>query len=143
MRRYARKKMNPIIDQQMEIVWSPFEESDLDQKLKAFEVLKKNATAEDLPQLLTLLESKRNGFWERELLSEPLCELGGTKYLPQLFEAADKNTKEGHDNDSFNHFLIEIAWSDSEGCDQALRALLRDSQFKYREHAEWLLTFCE
>ena len=135
--------MNPILEQQMEIIWSSFEENDLDEKMAAFEKLNATATEEDLPQLLTLLNSERNGFWERELLSEPISNLGGAQCLPQLFEAADKNTKEGHDNDSFNHFLTEIAWADSEGCEKTLRKMLSAKDYKHKEKAKWLLTFCE
>ena len=135
--------MNPILYQQMEIIWSDFEKNDLDEKLKAFEILNATATVEDLPQLLTLLNSERNGFWERELLSELICELGGAQYLPELFDAADKNTKEGHDNDSFNHFLTEIAWADPKGCEKILRNMLSEQDYRHKEKAEWLLTFCE
>ena len=135
--------MNPIINQSMEIIWSPFEKNDLDEKLQAFEALSNAARAKDLPQLLSLLNSDRNGFWERELLSGPISDLGGAKYLPQLFEAAEKNRAEGHDNDGLNHSLTEIAWADSAGCEEALLVLLKDPAFKYREQAEWLLTFCE
>ena len=135
--------MNSIINQQMEIIWSEFEENDVDDKLAAFQRLKDVASSEDLPQLLTLLKSKRNGFWERELLSEQICEHGGATYLPELFDALEQNEVEGHDNDTFNHFLTEIAWADSQGCERKLQEMLSEQGFKHKEKAEWLLTFCE
>ena len=127
----------------MEIIWSDFEENDVDEKLAAFKRLTAAADHTDMPQLLALLESERNGFWERELLAEPISELGGAQFLPELFEAAEKNRIEGHDNDSLNHFLTEIAWADSKGCERKLREMLVSEEFKYQEKAEWLLTFCE
>lgn len=127
----------------MEIIWSDFEENDVDEKLAAFQRLTDAAGQDDIPQLLALLESERNGFWERELLAEPISELGGAQYLPELFEAAEKNRIEGHDNDSLNHFLTEIAWADSKECKRKLREMLANKKFKYQEKAEWLLTFCE
>lgn len=127
----------------MEILWSDFDENDVDDKLAAFQRLTEAAGHSDIPQLVQLLESERNGFWERELLAQPISELGGAKYLPELFEAAEKNRIEGHDNDSFNHFLTEIAWADLKGCERELREMIADKEFKSQEKAEWLLTFCE
>ena len=135
--------MNTAIDKELEILWSNFEESDVDAKLEAFERLKLAAKKEDLPQLLDALKSDRNDFWVRELLSEPISELGGSKYLPELFDALQKNYDEGHDNDGFNHFLTEIAWAEPESCKNKLTELLSNENFQHREAAEWLLEFCD
>ena len=135
--------MNQVIEDEMKILWSDFEEYDVDQKLQAFERLKKSTTEEDLPRLVELLKSENNDFWVRELLSEPISDLGGTKYLPELFDALNLNEQEGHDNDGLNHFLTEIAWSDPEGCKEKFSSLLALPAFRHREAAEWLLTFCE
>ena len=135
--------MNLLIEKEMEIIWSDFDDYDVDQKLQAFERLKACATEEDLPRLVELLKSEKNDFWVRELLSEPISDLGGTKYLVELFDALEINEKEGHDNDGFNHFLTEIAWSDPEGCKAKLSELLAEKDFRHQEVAKWLLTFCE
>ena len=135
--------MNPIIEKEMEILWSDFDSYDVDQKLAAFERLKDSASEEDLPRLVELLKSERNDFWVRELLSEPISDLGETTYLVDLFEAHELNQKEGYDNDSLNHFLTEIAWSDPQGCKAKLSELLAKKNFRHKEVAEWLLTFCE
>ncbi len=127
----------------MEILWADFGEYDENAKLAAFERLKNIATENDLPKLVSLLKSEKNNFWTRELLSEPISDLGGTNYLPELFEAHKMNQNEGHDNDTLNHFLTEIAYFDLEGCKAGLQNMLNDSSFKHREMAEWLLAFCD
>lgn len=57
----------------------------------------------DNPQLPDALTSNRNDFWIRGLLSEPVSDLAGSKCLPELFDALQKNYDEGHDNDRLNH----------------------------------------
>ena len=135
--------MNPVIEQEMKVLWSDFDVYDVDQKLASFERLKSAAKEEDLPRLIELLKSEKSDFWVRELLSEPICDLGGTKYLVDLFDALELNKQEGNDNDTFHHFLTEIAWSDPEGCRQSLMTLLKNPEFKHKETAEWLLLFCD
>ena len=135
--------MNPIIEKEINILWEDYEIYNVDQKLAAFDRLKKAAKEEDLPQLIELLKSEKNDFWTRELLAEPICYLGGIKYLVDLFDALELNKQEGHDNDSFLHFLTEIAASVPEGCRQSLMSLLQESNFRYKKVAEWLLTFCK
>ena len=135
--------MNTEILKEMDILWSSFDDFDVDQKLEAFERLKEAATIDDLPQLLELLKSDRNDFWTRELLSEPICELGGSLCLIPLFDALQINESEGHDNDGFCHHLTEVAWSEPEKCKQKLLSILKENDAKYKETVEWLLEFCE
>lgn len=135
--------MNPIIEKELEILWSNFDENDVEQKLEAFERLKNSATEDDLPQLISALKSEKNDFWTRELLSEPISELGGSEYLPELFDALQKNYNEGHDNDGFNAYLIEITYSEPQLCKKKLLELIVAPDFKHKDHAEWLLKFCE
>ena len=85
----------------------------------------------------------KNNFWVRELLAEPICDLGGSEFLEELFDALLLNEQEGHDNDSFNHFLTEIADSEPEKCKAKLNQLLAQPNFKHKEKATWLLQFCE
>lgn len=127
----------------MEILWSDFEDFDVDQKLAAFDRLKESATEADLPRLVEHLASDRNDFWVRELLADPISDLGGFRYLRELFDAYELNEREGHDNDGFNHFLMEIAWADAEGCRSKLNELLAQPNFRHTEIAKWLLDFCE
>ncbi|MEK7725081.1 MAG: hypothetical protein AAB336_12070 [Acidobacteriota bacterium] len=134
--------MNSIIAQELEILWSDFNNFDVDEKLEAFERLKISVSKDDLPQLVSALKSERNDFWTRELLSEPISILGGSKYLPELFEALQQNYDEGHDNDGFCFFLVEMAESETELCKKRLLELIDLPNFKHKKHANWLLEFC-
>ncbi|HEX5222112.1 MAG TPA: hypothetical protein VFZ59_21295 [Verrucomicrobiae bacterium] len=118
-------------------------EVDVDGVLAAFERLKSIATQADLPSLVAAIQSPRNNFWTRELLSEPICELGGPDYLEVLFEAAQLGLDEGHDNDSFHMNLTEMAYAEPQKCRTKLEELLARPDFKHREAATWLLEFCK
>lgn len=135
--------MNKIIENELEILWSDFDENDVEEKLESFERLKNSATVDDLPQLISALKSEKSDFWTRELLSEPISELGGVEYLQELFDALQKNYDEGHDNDSFLHHLTEIAYFNQNSCKIKLQQLIALPDFKYKNHAEWLIEFCE
>ena len=135
--------MNRFIEKELEILWSDFDDYDVEDKIESLERLKKSATKDDLPQLISALKSKRNDFWTRELLSEPISAIGGSEYLPELFDALQKNYVEGYDNDGFLHNLTEIAYFESEICKQKLLELLETPNFNYKNHAVWLLQFCE
>lgn len=118
-------------------------EVDIDGVIAAFERLNSIATEADLPILVAAIQSPRNNFWTRELLSEPICQLGGSDYLEPLLEAAQLGLDEGHDNDSFNMNLSEIAYVEPEKCRTKLEELLARADFKHREAATWLLEFCK
>jgi hypothetical protein len=135
--------MNPIIEKELGILWSDFKDYDVQEKLETFEKLKNSATREDLPRLISALKSEKNDFWIRELLSELISEIGGSEYLLELFEALQKNYNEGHDNDSFCFFLTELADSEPESCRKKLLELIDSPNFEYKNHAIWLLEFCE
>ncbi|CAN5549758.1 hypothetical protein BH10ACI1_BH10ACI1_34680 [soil metagenome] len=135
--------MNEVIEIELKILWSDFNDYDVEEKLESFERLKNSATQDDLPQLISALKSEKTDFWIRELLSEPISEFGGSTYLPELFEALQKNYDEGHDNYGFCFFLIEMAESEPKVCKKNLLMLMNSPDFKYKNHAEWLLEFCE
>ena len=118
-------------------------ETDVDGVLDAFEKLLSKATKKDLPELVDAIQSPRNNFWTRELLSEPICHLGGSEYLEQLLDAAQLNRDEGHDNDGFDFHLSELAATESENCREKLKELLSRETFPHLEKAEWLLEFCK
>lgn len=134
--------MNETIENELEILWSDFNDYDVEDKLEAFEKLKNSASKNDLPELISALKSEKSDFWIRELLSEPISELGGSEYLPELFEALQKNYDDGHDNDSFCFFLVEMAESEPKLCRANLLKLLDLPNFKYKDHAKGLLEFC-
>ena len=53
-------------------------EVDIDGVLEAHGRLMSIATEADLPRLVAAIQSRRNNFWTRELVSEPICQLGGS-----------------------------------------------------------------
>jgi len=116
---------------------------DIDGVLEAFYRLNDAASREDLPLLLEAIQSPKNNFWTRELLSEPIARLGGSTVLEPLFAAYHANVEEGHDNDGFSTFLIEIAETDTERCVEECNRLLAKPSFEHGELARWLLTFTE
>lgn len=116
---------------------------DIDGVIKAFERLRSIATEADLSTLVAAIKSPRNNFWTRELFAESICQLGGVDYLEPLLEAAQLNLNDGHDNDSFDLFLTELAYAEPKRCRIKLEALLARVDFKYSEAARWLLEFCK
>jgi len=134
--------MNEAIAKELEVLWADHDDS-VDEKLEAFVRLKAIATKADLPQLIEAIKSDRNDFWTRELLSDPISDLGGTDCLIELFQAHKKNTEEGHDNDGLSHHLMEIAWVDPAACKRKLNELMSTTEFAHKDLAQWLLQFCE
>jgi len=116
---------------------------DVDGVLRAFDRLMAKVTKANLPTLISAIQSPRNNFWTRELLSEPICNLGGSDHLEVLFAAAKLGEEEGHDNDGFNTHLIGIASTEPAKCRAKLQELLARDDFKERDKAMWLLEFCE
>lgn len=135
--------MNQNIANELEKLWSDFDKNPVKNKLEAFYRLKKASMKQDLPQLIDALKSERNDFWTRELLSDPISDLGGIEYLSELFDALQKNEDEGHDNDSFCNNLIEITRAEPTACKERLFGLINVIDFKHKAKAEWLLEFCE
>ena len=129
--------MSTALATYLEVIWS---EEDVPTVIEAHEKFISVATNEDVPRLATALKSDRNNFWTRELISEPLAILGGADYLPELFDALEKNDAEGHDSDSLTHFLTEIASMNPDACREKLKDLKGSV---YAKHVEWLLDFCK
>jgi len=73
----------------------------------------------------------------------PICRLGGADYLEPLFEAAQLNFDEGHDNDGFQTHLIEIAQAEPKKTHSKLRELLARKEYGHKDLAKWLLEFCK
>src|SRR5688572_6646457 len=116
---------------------------DVDGVIAAFDRLMALATKADLPTLVAAIQSPRNNFWTRELLSEPICHLGGAAYLEPLFEAAQLNLDEGHDNDGFHTHLTGVAQRERTECRAKLEELVAREGYPHRDAAKWLLEFCE
>jgi len=116
---------------------------DIDGVIAAFERLRSLSTKADLPILVAAIQSPRNNFWTRELLSEPICHLGGSDYLESLFEAAQLNLDERHDNDGFHSHLLDIAHAEPKKCRSKLNELLAQKDYPHQDYAKWLLSFCE
>ena len=120
-----------------------FDEADVDAKLAAFKAIKEQVSESDLPELIVAITSSEIDFWTRELLTEPVTELGGAQALPTLLAAYQQNLDAGHDNDSFRHFLTELAWLDPKGSRAVLKDLMQADDENIRKHACWLLDFCD
>ncbi len=116
---------------------------DIDAQLEAFQKLKASVTPQDLPVLLEALKSKTSNFAVRELLAEPIVNLAGVKVLPELMAAFRKNFEEGHDNDTFQALLVDLAETDREGVRVELQKLAKHANKAELEDINWLLEFCE
>jgi len=131
--------MTSSLADQLEKLWS---ETDVEAMIEAQEQLKSIATKEDLPALVDALKSDRNDFWTRELLAEPIAYLGGVNYLPELFDALEKNYSDGHDSDTLVHLITEIASLNPDACRAKLQDLKGASESAHNKYADWLLDFC-
>ena len=135
-----------MIAKEIEIIFAEQDvggDASCDRVMEAWVRLKSIATKSDLPSLVAAIQSPRNDFSTRELLSYPICELGGSDYLEILFEAAQLGLDEGHDNDSFDMNLLQIPYLEPEKCRAKLEELLARPDFKHRGAATWLLQYCE
>ena len=135
--------MNTELEKSLNEMWSSAAARNIEQTLEAFDRVNQASTKADLPTLLKYLRSDTSDFWLRELLSEPICRYGGCEFLPELFEALQKGFDEGHDNDSFCHHLMQVAWENPIACEQRLLALLSMPDYKHQQSAIWLLEFCQ
>jgi len=100
-----------------------------------------SAVPEDIPRLLSLLES--DNFFVREAAAWPLAELAGPAVLPQLLKAYQRGFDEGHDNDGFSAALLEVPALFGPEATRAIAGLARTAEGAMRGHALWLLEFCE
>ena len=106
-----------------------------------FEFLDANAKAEDVPRLMGLMNDE--DIVVREVVSGPLGRLAGPADLPQLLAVLQRGIDEGHDCDSLQAALVEIAETHKVSAQQVLTVLTKSSDRATRENAEWLLEFCE
>lgn len=116
---------------------------DIDAQLEAFEKLKSSVTSQDMPELLEALKSKTSNFAVRELLAEPIINFAGIKALPELMAAFRKNFEEGHDNDTFQALLVDLAETNREGVRMELQRLAKNANKAELEDINWLLEFCQ
>ena len=119
------------------------ENQNIDGVLSALERLKDKATVDHILELVAAIQSPQSNFWTRELLSEPLCLLGGSKYMEILLDAAQLRLDDGHDNDGFHFNLIEMVETAPIKCSTKLKELIARDNFRHHEAAIWLLEFCD
>ncbi|AVI67578.1 hypothetical protein CKQ84_17875 [Shewanella sp. WE21] len=131
------------IEKLLEEMFSSSSNGEIDSVLTSFQKLNEICTEEQIPILVTAMQSTQSNFWLRELLAEPISQIGGSTYLPALFEALKKGELEGHDNDSLCFFLIELAESESETCQTKLNEIISDPENEFQELALWLIEFCK
>lgn len=115
---------------------------DVDTSVAAAARLQAEASIEDVPALLRLLR-EGSDFFVREAAAWPLAELVGPKVLPELLAAYQLGLDEGHDNDGFTAALLEIPALYPAETKTALEQLEKSATGHVREHALWLLEFCE
>jgi HEAT repeat protein len=116
-------------------------DSSPERALEAAASLQANATASDVPRLLTLLED--SSFFVREAAAWPLSDLGRVEVLPQLLETYQRGLDEGHDNDGFSAALIDLVEMNSAAAVPQLQTVVETGSAAARENATWLLTFCK
>ncbi|EJL89732.1 hypothetical protein PMI15_00561 [Polaromonas sp. CF318] len=100
-----------------------------------------SAAPEDIPRLLSLLDS--DDFFVREAAAWPLAELAGPVALPQLLKAYQRGFEEGHDNDGFSAALLEIPALFGPEATRAIASFAATVEGKIKGHALWLLEFCD
>jgi hypothetical protein len=115
---------------------------DVDRNVAAASRLHTEATIEDVPKLLSLLNEGSN-FFIREAAAWPLAELAGPTVLRELFVGYQRGFDEGHDNDGFTAALIEIAALYPREARVALSNIAASAEEPMRGHAQWLIEFCE
>ena len=116
--------------------------TDLDSAMETARELRHISAVDDLPDLLAALESERANSWTRELIADPLASIGGLSVIGELLTAFDKNLEEGHDNDSFAVFVIELIELDKQSSAAALHTLAESDSKVSGETIGWLLEFC-
>lgn len=110
--------------------------------LGVFALIRSRASHDDLPILLSALCSDRSDFWVREMLAEPIADLGGPGVLPELLCAYERNREDGHDNDSFTIHLIDLVEQNPDESRTVLRRIIDTGDADLRPDAEWLLKYC-
>ena len=121
---------------------SALEARDLDANLLAADRLHAESSVDDVPKLLALLNDGKD-FFIREAAALPLAELVGPSVLRELFVAYQRGFDEGHDNDGFTSTLIEVSALFPTEAKAALLALIKTESGAVRDHATWLMEFCE
>ena len=134
----VRRRMN--LTAWNEVV-SALSDRDVSTCVEAASKLHTSATPEDIPRLLSLVESA--DFFIREAAAWPLAELAGPSVLPQLLTAYQRGFDEGHDNDGFTAALLEIPAIFGSEAKHAIASLADTAEGKMKENALWLLEFCE
>ncbi len=114
-------------------------DQDVNACVTAVESIHAEATADDIPKLLKLLEDEN--FFVREAAAWPLAWLAGPSVLPQLLVAYQRGFDQGHDNDGSTGALLEIPALFPAEAKASLESLASSSDQPTLGHARWLLEF--
>ncbi len=117
------------------------ESRDVETAVAAATKLHAEATLDDVPKLLDLLKNGRD-FFVREAAAWPLAELAGPTVIRELLIAYQLGFEEGHDNDGFTAALLEIPALQPSETRRSLEDLVGSETAHIRQHARWLLKFC-
>jgi HEAT repeat protein len=115
------------------------DERNVERAARACTQLQEQATAEDVPRLMEMLND--SDFFIREAAAWPLTQLAGLAALPQLLAALQRTFDDGHDGDGFQTALIELVEADKPAARRVLDGLLGTRDEAMRENARWLLEF--
>jgi HEAT repeat protein len=124
-----------------ELVIALRNETQLEQMVAAAGALQAEATPEDVPRLVELLNDE--SFFVREAAAWPLSDLAQIDALPQLLKAYQRGLDEGHDNDGFSAALIDLVEMNEAAAKPLLLELTQSADNGVRETASWLLGFAE
>ena len=115
--------------------------NNVDRAVAAADRIQREAGREDIPHLLHLL--KDTSFFVREAAAWPLSDLGVTEALPELLAALHQGEREGHDNDGLTAALVDLAEARPQEAATVLNGIAASGKAHLREHAVWLLEFCQ
>lgn len=115
---------------------------DVDAQVAAFDELNASVTEADLPVLTAEITRADANAWVRELLAEPALRLGGVRSLRGVLTAMRLNYEQGHDNDSLEALLVELAEAHPAAVRAELRKLEHSAGGVEIEHIRWLEDFC-
>lgn len=112
---------------------------DVDRAVEASLALRGVIDRSRIPELERLIQD--DDFFMREAAASPLINLNGLKALPQLLEALERGSREGHDNDGLAFEITELISSEKIGAVPLLLEMLRSPRSETRSHSAWLLGF--
>lgn len=102
--------------------------------------LPNKAGQDDIPRLLELLND--GDFIVREAAAVALCRLGAVSFLEQILAALQKGFDDGHDNDSLQGALGDMAMMEKTAVRAKLEEMRTGADETLEENIDWLLEYC-